>query len=240
MSASDTRGTLIASSPIGANTGRPSSVVEVEMETSELRGEHSGGETSANRSGGLRDAVAGRDFSRGPTERTSDYSSLPSSRFEHGGDPMNRSVSESGCSRVAQSLTGSLSARLESGKRKILQSSTDSKGSDLDITYGGNSTNNISTHYEEDTDLPKKDRLKFFVRPSSGSRAESGASWKMSKGKKKKKSADLPELSFDDIPNMELEEFTSADIGNAAIEWLDQIDQLRAKSSNIQGKFLDK
>lgn len=192
MNVLNTRGALIASSPIGNDIERPGSVVEVTMETSDLGGKRSGGscsrgETLADRSDGLRDAAGGHDFSHCPTEGTSRCSSLPSSRFEYKRNPENWKMSESGHGWLARSSTGTLTTRSDAKKRKILQSSTDSRGSDLDITYGDNSTTNVSTLYEEDTGLPKQERSKFFARPYGGNRLETGGSWKISKNKKKKK-----------------------------------------------------
>lgn len=55
--------------------------------------------------------------------------------------------------------------------------------------------------------------------------------------KEKKQTMELPDLSFDDLPDIEWEERSSVDIAGAALEWLNDLDVMRAKSGNIQGRI---
>lgn len=71
---------------------------------------------------------------------------------------------------------------------------------------------------------------------ASGARSAKGIIPLRSKKKKKALTVDPINLSFDELPEMNMEDIASVDIGGAAFEWLDQLDQLRAKSGNLQGK----
>lgn len=44
------------------------------------------------------------------------------------------------------------------------------------------------------------------------------------------------DLSFDDIPDIGFDDMTSIDAGGVALEWLSQLDTLRVKSGNLQGR----
>lgn len=45
------------------------------------------------------------------------------------------------------------------------------------------------------------------------------------------------DLTFDNLPEMEIEDMSSVDIGGTALEWLSQLDNMRAKSGNLQGRI---
>lgn len=45
------------------------------------------------------------------------------------------------------------------------------------------------------------------------------------------------DLTFDDLPEIEMEEMSSVDIGGTALEWLSQLDSMRIKSGNLQGRI---
>lgn len=49
--------------------------------------------------------------------------------------------------------------------------------------------------------------------------------------------SELSDLSFDDLPNIEWEDRSSIDVGGAALEWLNDLDTMRAKSGNIQSRI---
>lgn len=61
---------------------------------------------------------------------------------------------------------------------------------------------------------------------------------KPSSRKKKRKgkfefSHDLP---FDDLPDMDVNTLSTIDLGDTAVQWLEEVDALRRKSSNLQGR----
>lgn len=54
--------------------------------------------------------------------------------------------------------------------------------------------------------------------------------------KKKKYFSGTSEFSFDDLPDMRLDDLSSVDIGGAALDWLAELDDMRVKSGNLQGR----
>lgn len=59
---------------------------------------------------------------------------------------------------------------------------------------------------------------------------------KLSRQKRARKEMSL-DLSFDDIPDIGFEDMTSVDAAGVALEWLSQLDTLRVKSGNLQGRI---
>lgn len=47
----------------------------------------------------------------------------------------------------------------------------------------------------------------------------------------------MPDFSFDDLPDICLDDLSSVDIGGAALEWLMELDTMRVKSGNLQGRL---
>lgn len=65
-----------------------------------------------------------------------------------------------------------------------------------------------------------------------------GRNRRKSDGRKKGGRLELsPNMSFDDLPDVELDTLPSVDIGGAAVEWLQDLDRMRAKSGKFQGRI---
>lgn len=83
-----------------------------------------------------------------------------------------------------------------------------------------------------------------WVNPPHPPGASSSVGWKVLETrkiirtkKKKRFSSETSEFSFDDLPNICLDDLASVDIGGAALDWLTELDDVRAKSGNLQGRL---
>lgn len=126
-------------------------------------------------------------------------------------------------------------------KRRLLMSSSDERKPDASASARIGAREPPKTIISDDSEL-ECTNLTGTGRfgPASFSvttrRCLTGSRPSSHKKKKRGKFEFSPDLSFDDLPDVDMNVLSTVDLGGAAIQWLEEIDALRRKTSNLQGR----